>query len=184
MNPPENMNRISKFLSLILRHRPESVGITLDAHGWADVATLLRQMNAHGTIIDRALLDHIVATNPKRRFDYDASGTKIRASQGHSIAIDLDYTPRTPPEILYHGTATGAIAAIRESGGLDKRARHHVHLSADAETAIKVGQRHGKPVVLRIAAGQMQRDGYLFYQSDNGVWLTDHVPLAYIRFDA
>ena len=177
-----NENRISKFLSLILRHHPESVGITLDAHGWADVATLLRQMNAHGTEIDRALLEHIVATNAKKRFAFDDSGTKIRANQGHSINIDLGYTPRTPPETLYHGTAASTVAAIRASGGLDKRARHHVHLSADSETASKVGKRHGKPVVLRIHAGDMQRDGHRFYQSDNGVWLTDHVPLAYIDF--
>ena len=133
---------------------------------------------------DRALLDHVVATNPKQRFSYDASGTKIRANQGHSVAIDLAYTPCVPPETLYHGTARSTFAAIRESGGLDKRTRHHVHLSSDVETAMKVGQRHGKPLVLRIAAGEMQRDGHVFYQSDNGVWLTERVPLAYISTDA
>ena len=142
-----------------------------------------QQLNAHGITIDRALLDHVVATNPKQRFSYDASGTKIRANQGHSVAIDLAYTPRVPPETLYHGTAHSTFAAICESGGLDKRTRHHVHLSPDIETAMKVGQRHGKPLVLRIAAGAMQRDGHVFYQSDNGVWLTEHVPLAYISTD-
>jgi len=147
MKNPDLTTRISKHLSFVLRHLPESIGITLDAHGWTDIATLIRQMNAHGTALDRALLDHIVATNPKQRFAYGAGGSKIRANQGHSIAIDLAYSP------------------------------------ADAATAHKVGQHHGKPAVLRIAAGQMQRDGHTFYQSDNGVWLTDHVPLAYITFD-
>ena len=183
MKKPDPSTRISKHLSFVLRHHPESIGITLDAHGWADIATLIRQMNAHGTALDHTLLDHIVATNPKQRFAYDAGGSKIRANQGHSIAIDLAYSPAIPPETLYHGTAQTTLAAIRQSGGLDKRTRHHVHLSPDAATAHKVGQRHGKPAVLRIAAGQMQRDGHTFYQSDNGVWLTDHVPLAYIAFD-
>ena len=159
--PPDPATRISKRLSFILRHQPQSIGITLDAQGWTDVAT-----------------------NPKQRFSYDTSGTKIRANQGHSVAIDLAYTPCVPPETLYHGTARSTFAAIRESGGLDKRTRHHVHLSSDVETAMKVGQRHGKPLVLRIAAGEMQRDGHVFYQSDNGVWLTEHVPLAYISADA
>ena len=183
-HPPDPATRISKRLSFILRHQPQSIGITLDAQGWADVAILLQQLNAHGTAIDRALLDHVVATNPKQRFSYDTSGTKIRANQGHSVAIDLAYTPCVPPETLYHGTARSTFAAILESGGLDKRTRHHVHLSSDVETAMKVGQRHGKPLVLRIAAGEMQRDGHVFYQSDNGVWLTEHVPLAYISADA
>jgi len=114
--PPDPATRISKRLSFILRHQPQSIGITLDAQGWTDVAILLQQLNAHGTAIDRALLDHVVATNPKQRFSYDTSGTKIRANQGHSVAIDLAYTPCVPPETLYHGTARSTFAAIRESG--------------------------------------------------------------------
>mgnify|MGYP001645177874 CR=1 FL=1 len=211
MKNPDLTTRISKHLSFVLRHLPESIGITLDAHGWTDIATLIRQMNAHGTALDRALLDHIVATNPKQRFAYGAGGSKIRANQGHSIAIDLAYSPAIPPETLYHGTAQTTLAAIRQSGGLDKRTRHHVHLSPDAATAHKVGQRHGKgliagsrhhvhlsadipaaqkvgqrhgkPIVLRIHAAAMHAAGHAFYLSDNQVWLTDHVPLAYIAFD-
>ena len=181
MTPSPRDAALSKFLSFILRHHPETIGLHLDAQGWADVETLLRLMNAHDRTIDRALLEHIVATNNKKRFAFNADGTKIRASQGHSIAIDLAYTPREPPEMLYHGTAAATVAAIFASGGLEKRARQHVHLSADPDTAVKVGQRHGKPVVLRVLAGQMQRDGFLFYRSDNGVWLTDHVPAAYLQ---
>lgn len=172
--------RISKFLSLVLRHQPETIGITLDDNGWADVNTLLQQINAHGTAINHDVLEHIVATNSKKRFAFDETHTRIRASQGHSISVDLAYTPVQPPEILYHGTASQYLASILKTG-LEKRNRQHVHLSADIITATKVGQRHGKPKVLAIYTKRMYQDGYNFYLSDNGVWLTDHVPAQYIQ---
>ena len=181
MTPEQRDIKLSKFLSFILRHHPESIGISLDAQGWADVDALICQMNAHNTPIDRVLLEHIVATNSKKRFAFNADGSKIRANQGHSLSVDLAYTPELPPETLYHGTAEATLTAIYASGGLGKRGRHHVNLSADPDTAHKVGQRHGKPVVLRILAGHMQRDGFIFYHTDNGIWLTDHVPVRYLQ---
>ena len=169
----------SKFLSLVLRHHPEAIGIALDAGGWVAVDTLLARCRAHGRKLSRAELDEIVATSPKRRFAFSDDGTRIRASQGHSVAIDLGYAPAAPPERLYHGTVASSLAAIR-AGGLQRMKRQHVHLSADAETARAVGARRGRPVILRIAAGRMHRDGHVFYLSANGVWLTDEVPPAYI----
>lgn len=172
--------RISKFLSWVLRHQPESIGIMLDENGWTEISVLLERMVQNDVPADRVILDHIVATNTKKRFAFDETGTKIRASQGHSVTIDLGYTVQKPPDILYHGTAAAFAASIRETG-LQKPERHHVHLSADKATAIQVGQRHGKPFVFEVLALQMFSEQFDFYLSENGVWLTDHVPEQYLR---
>ncbi|MHB0936382.1 MAG: RNA 2'-phosphotransferase [Armatimonadota bacterium] len=174
---------ISKLLSLVLRHQPEAIGVTLDAEGWVRIDELLNALHAHGTPLSRAELQEVVETNDKQRFRIDDAGERIRANQGHSIPVDLALTPREPPELLYHGTADRFLAGIRQHG-LQKQSRQHVHLSPDEPTAHAVGRRHGKPVILRIRAGQMHRDGYPFFLSDNGVWLTEHVPAEYIESTA
>jgi putative RNA 2'-phosphotransferase len=171
--------RLSKFLSLVLRHKPEVAGITLDRRGWASVEELLEGCRRRGRPISREELDEVVATNDKGRFALSADGTRIRAVQGHSVPVDLGYEPRTPPEFLYHGTARRFLDGIQREG-LRSRGRQHVHLSSDAETAVKVGQRHGRPVVLRVHAGQMAREGHAFFLSENGVWLTERVPARYL----
>jgi putative RNA 2'-phosphotransferase len=173
---------ISKFLSLVLRHRPESIGLALDESGWAQTAELMERMGAHGTELGRDLLRHIVDTNEKKRFELSTDGARIRASQGHSLPVDLGLEALPPPETLYHGTATRFLSSIRLEG-LRKGARHHVHLSTDTGTAVAVGGRHGKPVVLRVEAGRMVADGHRFYRSANGVWLVEAVPPAYIMFE-
>ncbi|QEH36431.1 RNA 2'-phosphotransferase [Aquisphaera giovannonii] len=175
--------RASKFLSLVLRHKPEEIGLVLDANGWADVEALIRRSNDHGVRLTRPLLDRIVAENDKTRFAFSEDGARIRASQGHSVDVDLALPPASPPDFLYHGTATRFLDSIR-AGGLHPANRRHVHLSPDAETATKVGRRHGKPVVLVIRTGEMAEAGHLFYLSANGVWLTDRVPAAFIDFPA
>lgn len=172
--------RISKFLSLVLRHQPEIIGIQLDDHGWISVDILLKQLAAHGHTVSKAILDHVVATNNKKRFGYNEDETKIRANQGHSVEVDLNYAPQQPPDILYHGTAERSLESIFKTG-LEKRNRHHVHLSMDINTALAVGSRYGKPVLLIVAAGEMHTDGYSFYVSDNNVWLTDYVPVKYLK---
>lgn len=171
--------KLSKFLSLILRHKPQTVGICLDDEGWADVQELLTALNSNHHHVDMARLEHIVATNDKQRFAFDEHKQKIRANQGHSIKIDLKLSEVAPPEILYHGTARGAVDGIMAQG-IDKQTRQYVHLSTDVDTAIKVGKRHGKAVVFVVQAGQMHIAGMKFYQADNGVWLTEHVPVAYL----
>lgn len=172
---------LSKFLSLVLRHRPEQIGITLDPQGWVEVATLLQAAQHHGVAIDQASLLRVVAENDKQRFALSADGQFIRASQGHSLPVDLAREALAPPEQLYHGTASRYLAAIKHEG-LQRRSRQHVHLSADQATAITVGQRHGKPVVLTVQAGRMAAAGFTFYRSANGVWLTDAVPVDYLEF--
>jgi putative RNA 2'-phosphotransferase len=171
--------RISKFLSLVLRHQPETINIQLDANGWTDIDFLLEKMNEHGFLINKDILRLVVETNSKKRFAVSEDGRKIRASQGHSVDVELGYQPQKPPAILYHGTAETSIASILKTG-LEKRSRHHVHLSAEEATAINVGQRYGKPVVLKVHAEEMVQAGFQFYLSENGVWLTDHVPVNYI----
>jgi putative RNA 2'-phosphotransferase len=166
---------MSKFLSLVLRHKPEAIGLTLDANGWADVEELITRANQQGKQLTRPLLEKIVATNDKKRFAFSEDGTRIRASQGHSVTVDLDLKPQTPPEVLFHGTATRFLDSIKKLGLLPVN-RQHVHLSLDEETAVKVGQRHGKPVILRIRSGEMHRTGSEFFLSENGVWLTASVP--------
>lgn len=172
--------RVSKFLSLVLRHKPEEIGLSLDANGWAGVSELLQRMSAAGVKIDRTTLERVVAVNNKKRFAFSDDGTRIRANQGHSVEVELGYQPQTPPAVLYHGTAEKNVQAILKEG-LVKQSRHHVHLSADTDTAVKVGQRHGKPVVLQVSAGEMRKDGHVFYRSANGVWLTEGVPPRYIQ---
>lgn len=176
----KQLTHISKFLSLVLRHQPETIGIQLDQNGWTDVNELIEKANYNGIKFDRETLNHIVATNPKKRFAFNESLDKIRASQGHSIEIELGYTSQKPPEILFHGTAEIFVQSIL-STGLEKRSRQHVHLSSDIETANKVGQRHGKPFIFNVLAEQMYNDNFQFYISDNGVWLTDNVPTKYLK---
>ncbi|MFI1014488.1 RNA 2'-phosphotransferase [Streptomyces sp. NPDC020965] len=170
--------KVSKYLSKHLRHRPERIGITLDAHGWVETDTLLSAVAAHGFPITRAELDHVVAVNDKRRFTID--GTRIRANQGHTVGVDLDLPPAEPPAYLYHGTVGARVASIRAEGLLPMD-RHHVHLSPDRETATRVGARRGRPVVLTVAAGALHRAGHVFLVSANGVWLTDSVPPEFLR---
>jgi putative RNA 2'-phosphotransferase len=171
--------RLSKRLSKALRHDPPGAGLTLDAAGWVPVATLLSAMR-----VDRTALDAVVDGNDKRRFAIERGpdGTeRIRASQGHSVPVDLGLAPVSPPDLLFHGTGAAAEPAIR-ADGLRRGRRHHVHLSADAETARRVGARRGgRVVVLTVDATAMSRDGYAFYRSANGVWLTDQVPPRYLR---
>jgi putative RNA 2'-phosphotransferase len=173
--------KISKFLSLVLRHQPELIGLLLDEAGWVSVEELLVACHQHGTAISREQLDEIVTANDKKRFSFSEDGSLIRANQGHSVEIELGYDPVMPPAKLFHSTAERFLAPIKEQGLL-KGKRHHVHLSADIETATKVGQRHGKPVVLPVDAEKMQQDGFTFYLSTNGVWLTEHVPVPYLMF--
>ena len=176
----KQLTHISKFLSLVLRHQPQTIGILLDQNGWVDVDELLDKSNNYGINIDREILHHIVATNSKKRFAFNDTLDKIRASQGHSVDVELGYINQKPPEILYHGTGEKSVQSILDTG-LEKRNRQHVHLSSDLETAIKVGQRHGKSFVFKILAEQMYDDKYEFFISDNGVWLTDNVPTKYLK---
>lgn len=173
-----NKQKLSKFLSFILRHKPQEIGLRLDEQGWADVDELLRCAKAHGRALDRDVLREIVATNDKQRFAFSHDELRIKANQGHSIKIDLALEPITPPELLYHGTASRYMKQINQQGLLPS-GRHHVHLSADYQTAISVGTRHGIPVVLVIKAGLMHTDGIEFFQSANGVWLTARVEPGY-----
>ncbi|MCA9071342.1 MAG: RNA 2'-phosphotransferase [Planctomycetaceae bacterium] len=173
--------RISKFLSLVLRHRPELIGIDLDGQGWVSVQELLTHAHRQGTRFSEAELRQVVRESDKQRFALSDDGLLIRANQGHSVSVDLGLEPSSPPEVLYHGTVATFLTDIREKGLL-KGQRHHVHLSPDKATATKVGSRRGKPVILEIASQQMHADGLEFYLSTNGVWLTDHVPPSYIFF--
>lgn len=171
--------KISKFLSLILRHQPETIGLKLDENGWADVEELRAKSAQKRIYFTPEELDEVVETNNKKRFAFNEDKTQIRASQGHSINIDLSLEGVQPPDFLYHGTAEANISSILEKG-IEKRTRQHVHLSADKETATKVGMRHGKPIILTIRTGKMFEEGILFYLSANGVWLTDFVDAKYI----
>lgn len=176
----KQLTHISKFLSLVLRHQPETISIQLDQNGWTDVNELIEKANDYGIKFDKETLKHIVATNSKKRFAFNDTLDKIRASQGHSIEIELGYTNQKPPTILFHGTADKYVQSILDTG-LEKRNRQHVHLSSDLETALKVGQRHGKPFIFKVLAEQMYNDNFQFYISDNGVWLTDNVPTMYLK---
>jgi putative RNA 2'-phosphotransferase len=176
----DRLVKTSKYLSKHLRHQPERLGLTLAPGGWVPVRDLLNACAAHGMPLSRADLEEVVARNNKQRFSFDESGTRIRANQGHSTDVDLQLEPVVPPDVLYHGTAERNVEAIMRAGLL-KMARHHVHLSADIPTARQVGARHGKPVVLRVDAGEMHRDGRQFYRSANGVWLVEAAPPRYLQ---
>ncbi len=171
--------RTSKFLSRILRHHPESIGLELDEGGWADLDTLVSLANGAGRRLTREQILQVVARNDKQRFAVSADGRRIRANQGHSIRIDLGPEPRSPPERLFHGTAERNLESIHRQG-LIRGSRQHVHLSLDEETATRVGRRHGRPIVLVVDAGAMVRDGFEFFLSENGVWLTERVPPRYL----
>jgi putative RNA 2'-phosphotransferase len=177
----KNVVKYSKFLSLILRHQPELIGLSLDENGWTDVAQLIELANKKGTALTAELLKEVVASNDKKRFAFNADKSRIRASQGHSIEVDLALVPQQPPAYLFHGTATRFLDSIRDRGLLPG-SRQHVHLSADESVAINVGQRHGKPTVLIVHSGEMAQAGISFFLSDNGVWLTDTVPPQYLDF--
>ncbi len=171
---------LSKFLSFVLRHDPQSIGLKLDKNGWADISDLMRLAGQSGTRFTKDELLKVVATNNKKRFAVSPDGTKIRASQGHSISVDLALPTEVPPDVLYHGTATCFIESIRTQG-LVSGTRNHVHLSLDQKTASNVGSRHGNPTVLKINAKEMVEAGYKFYLSENKVWLTNFVPTRYIE---
>lgn len=171
----------SKFLSLVLRHKPEAIDLSLDAEGWATIEDLLSRAGAHGMQMTRQELEHIVATSDKSRFAISSDGLKIRANQGHSVSVDLQLKPQVPPEILYHGTVVRFLPSIRAQG-LIKGQRHHVHLSLERKTAQAVGSRRGEAVILEIRSGEMGRADHKFFCSENGVWLTDHVPTTFIDF--
>jgi putative RNA 2'-phosphotransferase len=172
--------KISKFLSKHLRHDPAGLGIALAPGGWVEIEVLLAACGRRGVPISRAQLEEVVRTSDKQRFGFDETGARIRANQGHSVEVDLQLEPRAPPAELYHGTGERSLPAIFRHG-LMKMSRHHVHLSADVETARKVGARHGTPAVLVVAAGAMHAAGATFYRSDNGVWLVDAVPVEFLR---
>ncbi|GKT15983.1 RNA 2'-phosphotransferase [Acidovorax sp. SUPP2522] len=172
----------SKFLSYVLRHEPQSIGLTLDREGWAPIDALIAAAALHGRALDRALIEQVVITSDKKRFSISEDGSRIRAVQGHSTpTVSIRMEEKTPPAVLYHGTATRFLESIRQQGLLPG-SRHHVHLSEDAQTATSVGQRYGQPVVLSIAAATMHGQGHRFYQADNGVWLTANVPADFIDF--
>jgi putative RNA 2'-phosphotransferase len=177
----DRAKRLSKFLSFVLRHRPDAIGLTLDGAGWVAVDELLRCAADNGRPFSLEELTAVVGSNDKQRFAFSEDRRRIRASQGHSVQIALGYTPEDPPERLYHGTVARVLDAIRREG-LQKRARSHVHLSARSETAVDVGKRRGVPVVLTVQAAAMAADGHLFYLTPNRVWLTEEVPPRYILF--
>ncbi len=172
------LTETSKFISLILRHKPETIGITLDEHGWADVQALIDGVSRTHTLT-MEMLEEIVRTDNKQRYSFSEDRTRIRANQGHSIPVDVELKQCDPPAVLYHGTGEKSVSAILEEG-LRPQTRLYVHLSKDTETAVKVGSRHGKPVVFAVDSRKMAEDGYAFYLSVNGVWLTKRVPAAYL----
>jgi putative RNA 2'-phosphotransferase len=172
--------KISKFLSLVLRHKPEEIGLTLEDGGWVQVEKLIKACAAYGKSFTRAELREVVETNDKKRFSFDETGAKIRASQGHSVETQIEFEEIVPPAALYHGTAEKNLGVIFAEG-LKKMARHHVHLSADPETAHAVGKRYGKPVILQVETEKMRDAGFKFYVSANGVWLADAVPPEFLK---
>ncbi|CAH0321132.1 RNA 2'-phosphotransferase [Pseudomonas mediterranea] len=176
----KRLNETSKFLSYVLRHEPQAIGLQLDSEGWADIESLIAGAAEDGRPLDMDLIQAVVSSSDKKRFGLSDDGLRIRAVQGHSTGtVSLQYVEKEPPELLYHGTATRFLESIREKG-LIPGSRHHVHLSQDMQTAIAVGQRYGKPVVLKVDALRMHQQGFKFFQAENGVWLTDHVPASLI----
>lgn len=175
----EKHNKLSRFLSLVLRHKPEEIGLALDSQGYLSVDELIEGINNTGRVIDKRILDEILSSDNKQRYSYDSTGTRIRANQGHSIEVNLGLQKKTPPKILYHGTAEKFVSAI-EKEGLIRKKRTYVHLSKDLETAKDVGSRRGEPVIFEIDTEAMIEDDYEFYVSENGVWLTERVPVQYL----
>lgn len=176
----DQLTEISKFLSYVLRHQPGAIGLVLDPEGWADIAALIAGAAQAGKQLDWELIRQVTTINDKKRFAISADGSRIRAVQGHSTdSVNIRYAEKMPPEYLYHGTATRFLDAIRKEG-LHPGSRHYVHLSQDAQTAATIGQRHGKAVVLIIAASTMHQQGFKFFQAENGVWLTNAVPVQFI----
>ncbi len=182
MASSKQLNKTSKFLSFVLRHKPEAIGLTLNENGWANIDELISKANSSGEVtpLDRALIQEVVDTSDKQRFIISDDEQSIRANQGHSINIDLQLNPAIPPEFLYHGTATRFLDGILKEG-LKPQQRQHVHLSTNIETATAVGQRYGKPVILKIKALLMHEQGFKFYLSENGVWLTGRVPIDFVE---
>ena len=180
MGPNKKLESTSKFLSLILRHEPQLIGLTLGEGGWVRVDDLLARCVQSNKPISYELLKEVVETSDKKRFALSEDGTNIRANQGHSVAVDLGLSPITPPDKLYHGTASRFLEAIWAQG-LTRRARHHVHLTAKLDVAVSVGQRHGQPVILEVDSLRMHLEGHQFFRSDNGVWLVDAVAAHYLR---
>ncbi|MEN6586583.1 MAG: RNA 2'-phosphotransferase [Sulfuricella sp.] len=171
----------SKFLSYVLRHEPQTIGLALDREGWADIAALIAGAKQSGRELDEELIRAVVESSDKKRFAISEDGLRIRAVQGHSMeSVAISYEERMPPEMLYHGTATRFLESILKEG-LRSGERQHVHLSDDEQTATAVGQRYGKPVVLKIEALRMYRQGFKFFQAENGVWLTEHVPADFLK---
>lgn len=174
-----SLNSVSKYISLILRHKPEVIGISLDEHGWANVEELIAGI-AKDRDFTMEMLEEIVRSDEKQRYSFNEDKTLIRANQGHSISVDVELERVAPPEYLWHGTGEKYVASIDETGLIPK-SRLYVHLSGDEETAVKVGKRHGKPVLYRVKSEKMQQDGFEFYRSANGVWLTKMVPMEYLE---
>lgn len=176
----KQLKSISKYLSYILRHDPADAGITLDKNGWTSVDLLLHELSSRFPALDKPTLEYIVATNSKQRFAFNEDKSMIRASQGHSVDVELNYLPQEPPTVLFHGTVSANVKSIMQEG-LKKQGRHHVHLSENVTTALQVGSRHGVSKILKIHSGKMHEAGYVFYLSANHVWLTDFVPVEFIE---
>ena len=175
-------DKLSVFISLVLRHKPDAAGIQLDEHGWANVEELISGINSTGRKIDMKILEEIVASDEKGRYSFNEDKSLIRANQGHSIPVDVELREQEPPEFLYHGTAERFLENI-QAEGLKPMSRLYVHLSRDKETALKVGKRHGKLIVLKVHSGELFRNGIRFYLSENGVWLTKFVPARYLDME-
>lgn len=176
MQSPES---VSKLIALVLRHKPEALNLYMDGHGWISTADLIEKLNERQPFT-MEMLEEIVRTDNKQRYSFNADQTKIRANQGHSIPVDLELLPLEPPTVLWHGTGEKYVESINQKGLL-KQSRQYVHLTDNHDTAITVGKRHGKPVVYTVDAHAMWQEGYAFYRSENGVWLTDHVPVKFLR---
>lgn len=180
MEQSKNDIQLGKFISLILRHKPEVINLSLDLNGWANVDELLDGINKSGKSINMEKLEKIVEHNNKKRYIFNDDKTKIRANQGHSIKVDVELKQKIPPQFLYHGTAVKNLVGIKKYG-IQKQNRLHVHLSSDVDTAYKVGSRHGKPCILKVNSAQMHNDGYIFYLSNNNVWLCEMVNEKYFE---
>ncbi|GAB7530897.1 RNA 2'-phosphotransferase [Pseudomonas sp. 3A(2025)] len=177
----KQLSETSKFLSYVLRHEPQAIGLQLDSEGWASLDALIAGAASDGRVLNLEIIQAVVESNDKKRFAFSEDGLRIRAVQGHSTtAVDIQHVEKIPPALLYHGTATRFLESILQQG-LIAGSRHHVHLSQDEQTAVSIGQRYGKPVVLQIDALRMQEAGFRFFQADNGVWLTESVPVEFIR---